>query len=45
MTSYLIISVYDDLTHKLNTAVKETVPNAHKSTKWIRKGTGSLGET
>ncbi|XP_045625009.2 uncharacterized protein [Procambarus clarkii] len=36
-----VSSVYSDLT-KLNTAVKETVPGAHKSTKWLRKGTGSL---
>ncbi|KAK8374796.1 hypothetical protein O3P69_012563 [Scylla paramamosain] len=37
-----VATVYDDLTHKLNTVVKDTVPNAHKSTKWLRKGTGSL---
>lgn len=40
-----VATVYDDLTHKLNTVVKDTVPNAHKSTKWLRKGTGSLVRT
>nr|XP_027227863.1 uncharacterized protein LOC113819851 isoform X1 [Penaeus vannamei] len=29
-------------TKKINTAVKGTAPGAHKSTKWLRKGTGSL---
>ncbi|XP_042206817.1 extensin-2-like isoform X2 [Homarus americanus] len=37
-----VSTVYTDLTKKLNTVVKETVPGAHKSTKWLRKGTGSL---
>ncbi|KAG0714722.1 hypothetical protein GWK47_013578 [Chionoecetes opilio] len=37
-----VATVYDDLTHKLNSAVKGTVPSAHKSTKWLRKGTGSI---
>ncbi|XP_071542931.1 uncharacterized protein [Panulirus ornatus] len=35
-------TAYTDLTKKLNTVVKDTVPGAHKSTKWLRKGTGSL---
>lgn len=35
-------TVYSDITKKLNTAVKDVVPGAHKSTKWLRKGTGSL---
>ncbi|XP_042858424.1 vegetative cell wall protein gp1-like isoform X2 [Penaeus japonicus] len=37
-----VSTVYTDLTKKINTAVKDTVPGAHKSTKWLRKGTGSL---
>lgn len=37
-----VASVYGDVTQKLNTAVKETVPSAHKNTKWLRKSTGSL---
>ncbi|XP_068202649.1 uncharacterized protein [Palaemon carinicauda] len=35
-------TVYDDITKKINLAVKDVAPGAHKSTKWIRKGTGSL---
>lgn len=35
-------AVYEDITKKINLAVKDAVPGAHKSTKWIRKGTGSL---
>ncbi|XP_064108942.1 uncharacterized protein LOC135217155 isoform X2 [Macrobrachium nipponense] len=35
-------AVYEDITKKINLAVKDVVPGAHKSTKWIRKGTGSL---
>ncbi|KAK8744660.1 hypothetical protein OTU49_000553 [Cherax quadricarinatus] len=37
-----VSTVYTDITKKINTAVKETVPGAHKSTKWLRKGTGNL---
>ncbi|XP_063588099.1 uncharacterized protein LOC134765390 isoform X4 [Penaeus indicus] len=37
-----VSTVYTDLTKKINTAVKGTAPGAHKSTKWLRKGTGSL---
>ncbi|KAK7053496.1 hypothetical protein SK128_024347, partial [Halocaridina rubra] len=35
-------TVYTDVTKKLNTVIKDTVPGAHKSTKWLRKGTGNI---